>query len=76
MKNVFVYSMFIFGTLLVIKGIFNFFPFEIRSTENSSNAYNYGHAAGYVIGKFGKIALGLMMIKYGYKTYLEQKIVK
>ena len=70
------YFMFIFGTSLVIKGGFNFFPFEIRSNENSSDAYNYGHAAGYVVGKFAKIALGLQMIKYGYETYLEQKIVK
>jgi hypothetical protein len=62
--------------LLIIKGIFNFFPFEIRSSKNSNDAYNYGHAASYVVGKFAKIALVLMMIKYGYKTYLEQKIVK
>ncbi|MFV8270353.1 hypothetical protein ACNQGP_10525 [Flavobacterium sp. GT2N3] len=76
MKNVFMYSMFIFGTLLVIKGIFNFFPFEIRSNENFSDAYNYGHVAGYVIDKFAKIALGLMMIKYGYETYLKRKMIK
>ena len=67
------YFMFIFGTLLVIKGVFNFFPFEIRSNENSSDAYNFGHVLGYIIGKFGKIALGVLMLKYGYQTYLETK---
>lgn len=76
MKNIFMYSLFVFGTLLVIKGVFNFFPFEIRSNENSSNAYNYGHAVGYVIGKIGKIALGIVMIKYGYETYLKRKMLK
>ena len=70
------YSMFIFGTILLIKGVFNFFPFEIKSNVNASEAYNYGHTIGYIIGKFGKIALGLMMVKYGYKTYLERKIIK
>lgn len=51
-------------------------PFEIRVNENFSDAYNIGHVLGYIIGKFGKIALGLMMIKYGYETYLEVKMLK
>ncbi|MFV8371322.1 hypothetical protein [Flavobacterium sp. LB2P74] len=76
MKNIFMYSLFVFGALLVIKGVFNFFPFEIRSNENSSDAYNYGHTIGYVIGKFAEIALGLMIINYGYEAYLKRKIVK
>jgi hypothetical protein len=76
MKNVFMYFMFIYGSLLIIKGVFNFLPFEISSNENFGDAYNYGHTIGYVIGKFAKIALGLMMIKYGYETYLERKIIK
>ena len=70
------YSMCIFGTMLIIKGVFNFFPFEIKSNVNISDAYNIGHVLGYIIGKFGKIALGLMMIKYGYETYLEVKMLK
>ena len=74
MKNVFMYSMFIFGTILIIKGVFNFFPFEIKSNVNASEAYNSGHIVGYIIGKFGKIALGVLMLKYGYQTYLEEKI--
>jgi hypothetical protein len=74
MKNVFMYSMCIFGTMLIIKGVFNFFPFEIKSNVNTSNAYNIGHVLGYIIGKFGKIALGVLMLKYGYQTYLEEKI--
>lgn len=68
------YSMCIFGTMLIIKGVFNFFPFEIKSNVNTSNAYNIGHVLGYIIGKFGKIALGVLMLKYGYQTYLEEKI--
>jgi hypothetical protein len=76
MKNVFMYSMFFFGTILIIKGVFNFFPFEIKSNVNASEAYNSGHILGYIIGKFGKIALGVLMIKYGYETYLERKIIK
>ncbi|MFV8392680.1 hypothetical protein [Flavobacterium sp. LB2P6] len=76
MKNIFIYSMYIFGTLLIIKGVFSFFPFEIKSSVNASDAYNYGHTIGYVIGKFAEIALGLMIIKYGYETYLKRKIVK
>ena len=68
------YSMCIFGTMLIIKGVFNFFPFEIKSNVNTSNAYNIGHILGYIIGKFGKIALGVLMLKYGYQTYLEEKI--
>jgi hypothetical protein len=64
----------IFGTMLIIKGVFNFFPFEIKSNVNTSNAYNIGHVLGYIIGKFGKIALGVLMLKYGYQTYLEEKI--
>ena len=76
MKKVFMYSMCIFGTMLIIKGVFNFFPFEIKSNVNTSDAYNIGHVLGYIIGKFGKIALGLMMIKYGYETYLEVKMLK
>ena len=68
------YSMFVFGTILIIKGVFNFFPFEIKSNVNASEAYNSGHILGYVIGKFGKIALGVLMLKYGYQTYLEEKI--
>jgi hypothetical protein len=76
MRKAFMYFMFIYGTLLIIKGVFNFLPFEIRSNINFSTAYNYGHAAGYLIGKFAKIGLGLMMIKYGYETYLETKMVK
>ena len=68
------YSMCIFGTMLIIKGVFNFFPFEIKSNVNASEAYNSGHIVGYIIGKFGKIALGVLMLKYGYQTYLEEKI--
>ena len=68
------YSMCIFGTMLIIKGVFNFFPFEIKSNVNTSDAYNIGHVLGYIIGKFGKIALGVLMLKYGYQTYLEEKI--
>lgn len=68
------YSMCILGTMLIIKGVFNFFPFEIKSNVNTSNAYNIGHVLGYIIGKFGKIALGVLMLKYGYQTYLEEKI--
>lgn len=68
------YSMCIFGTMLIIKGVFNFFPFEIKSNVNTSDAYNIGHILGYIIGKFGKIALGVLMLKYGYQTYLEEKI--
>ena len=64
----------IFGTMLIIKGVFNFFPFEIKSNVNTSDAYNIGHILGYIIGKFGKIALGVLMLKYGYQTYLEEKI--
>jgi hypothetical protein len=74
MKNVFMYSMFILGTILIIKGVFNFFPFEIKSNVNVSEAYNSGHILGYIVGKFGKIALGVLMLKYGYQTYLEGKI--
>ena len=74
MKNLFMYFMFIFGTILIIKGVFNFFPFEIKSNINASEAYNSGHIVGYVIGKFGKTALGVLMLKYGYQTYLEEKI--
>ena len=74
MKNVFMYSMCIFGTMLIIKGVFNFFPFEIKLNVNTSDAYNIGHVLGYIIGKFGKIALGVLMLKYGYQTYLEEKI--
>ncbi|MDP3681291.1 MAG: hypothetical protein Q8R22_10725 [Flavobacterium sp.] len=73
MKNLFMYFMFIFGTILIIKGVFNFFPFEIKSNINESEAYNSGHIVGYVIGKFGKIALGVLILKYGYQTYLEGK---
>ncbi len=76
MKNVFTYLMFIYGSLLVMKGVFNFLPFEIKSIESFGAAYNYRHVAGYVIGKFAKIALGLMILKYGYETYLERKMVK
>ncbi|MDO8315935.1 MAG: hypothetical protein Q7T12_00230 [Flavobacterium sp.] len=68
------YSICIFGTMLIIKGVFNFFPFEIKSNVNTSDAYNIGHVLGYIIGKFGKIALGVLMLKYGYQTYLEEKI--
>ena len=73
MKNVFMYSMFIFGTILITKGVFNFFPFDIKSNVNASEAYNSGHSVGYIIGKFGRIALGVLMLKYGYQTYLEGK---
>jgi hypothetical protein len=74
MKNVFMYSMGIFGTILIIKGVSNFFPFEIKSNVNASEAYNFGHILGYIISKFGKIALGVLMLKHGYQTYLEGKI--
>ena len=67
------YSMFIFGTILIIKGVFNFFPFEIKLNVNTSDAYNIGHVLGYIIGKFGKIALGVLMLKYGYQSYLQGK---
>ena len=73
MKNVFMYSTFIFGTILITKGVFNFFPFDIKSNVNASEAYNFGHSVGYIIGKFGTIALGVLMLKYGYQTYLEGK---
>lgn len=76
MKNVFMYSMFVFGIILIIKGVFNFFPFEIKSNVNASEAYNSGHIVGYIIGKFGKIALGVLMLKYGYESYLKKKIIK
>ena len=76
MKNVFMYSMFVFGTILIIKGVFNFFPFEIKSNVNASEAYNSGHIVGYIIGKFGTIALGVLMLKYGYESYLKKKIIK
>ena len=74
MKNVFMYSMCIIGTMLIIKGVSNFFPFEVKSNVNASDAYNFGHVLGYIIGKFGKIVLGVLMLKYGYQTYLEGKI--
>ena len=73
MKKVFMYSMGILGIMLIIKGIFNFFPFEIKSSVNASDAYNFGHVLGYIIGKFGNIALGVLMLKYGYQTYFEEK---
>ena len=73
MKNVFMYSMFIFGTILIIKGVFNFFFFFFKSNVNASEAYNSGHIVGYIIGKFGKIALGVLMLKYGYQSYLQGK---
>ena len=76
MKNVFMYSMFIFGTILITKGVFNFFPFDIKLNVNASEAYNSGHIVGYIIGKFGTIALGVLMLKYGYESYLERKIIK
>ena len=74
MKNIFMYVMFVLGTMLIITGIFNFLPFEIKSNTNFGNAYNLGHNVGYIIGKFIKIILGLLMLKYGYETYLELKI--
>ena len=70
------YSMFIFGTILITKGVFNFFPFDIKLNVNASEAYNSGHIVGYIIGKFGTIALGVLMLKYGYESYLERKIIK
>ncbi len=74
MKKVFMFFMFIVGISMISKGIFNFFPFEIKSISNASDAYNFGHAIGYITGKIGKIALGVLMIKYGYQIYLEEKI--
>lgn len=66
-------SMFVFGTLFLISGIYNFAPFEIRPVEKFGQAYKYGNAAGYVIGKFLNIVIGIIMIKYGYLTYLERQ---
>jgi hypothetical protein len=76
MKNVFMYSMFVFGTVFLIGGVYDFFPFEIRPIEKFGEAYKYGHAVGYVIGKFLNIVIGITMIKYGYETYLERKMVE
>lgn len=76
MKNVFMYSMFIFGTMFLIGGVYNFLPFEIRSIGKFGDAYKYGHAIGYVIGKFLIIVIGITMLKYGYETYLERKMIK
>jgi hypothetical protein len=76
MKNVFMYSMFIIGTMFLIGGVYNFLPFEIKPVEKFGHAYKYGHAVGYVIGKFLNIVIGVTMIKYGYETYLERKIIK
>ena len=67
------YSMFVFGTILIIKGVFNFFPFEIKSNVNASEAYNSGHIVGYIIGKFGKIALGVLMLKLWLRNLFRKK---
>jgi hypothetical protein len=76
MKNVFMYSMFVIGTMFIIGGVYNFLPFEIRSVEKFGEAYKYGHAVGYVIGKFLTIVIGITMIKYGYESYLERNVLK
>jgi hypothetical protein len=76
MKNVFMYSMFVIGTMFIIGGVYDFLPFEIRPVEKFGEAYKYGHAVGYVIGKFLTIVIGITMIKYGYESYLERNVLK
>jgi hypothetical protein len=68
--------MFVIGTLFIIGGVYNFLPFEIRPVEKFGEAYKYGHAVGYVTGKFLTIVIGITMIKYGYETYLERNVLK
>jgi hypothetical protein len=74
MKNVFMYAMFIMGTMFIIGGITKFFPFEIKSIETYGECYKYGHMIGYVISKFLAVFVGAKMIQYGYETYKEIKI--
>ncbi|MBQ0907798.1 hypothetical protein KBJ98_03670 [Flavobacterium sp. F-328] len=74
MKNVFMYAMFILGTMFIIGGVVKFFPFEIKIIETYGESYKYGHMAGYVIGKFFALILGAKMIQYGYETYQEIRV--
>jgi len=46
------YSLFVFGTMFLIGGVYNFLPFKIEENEKFGDAYNYKHAAGYVIVEF------------------------
>jgi hypothetical protein len=74
MKNVFMYAMFILGTMFIISGVVNFFPFEIVTIETHGEFYKFGHMIGYVLGKFLAIIIGAKMIKYGYETYQEIRV--
>lgn len=70
------FSMFIFGIVFLIGGVYNFLPFEVIPIQKFGEAYKYGHVIGYVIGKFLNIVIGIAMIKYGYETYLERRFVE
>lgn len=73
MKNLF---FFFIGMYLIGKGFYKFFPFNFKSISESSTAYDLGHNVGYFIGKTGGIVLGILVIKYAYEMYLEEKKVE
>ena len=70
MKNLF---FFILGMYLVGKGFYKFFPLNLKSISESNTDYDLGHNVGYFIGKTGGIVLGILVIKYAYEMYLEEK---
>jgi hypothetical protein len=64
---------FILGMYLIGKGFYKFLPFKIKSIIESSTAYDFGHYFGYLIGKTGGIVLGILVLKYAFEMYLEDK---
>ncbi|MFV8334599.1 hypothetical protein ACNQF7_00790 [Flavobacterium sp. RSP29] len=74
MKKIVLLFMFIAGMSMISKGIYGFFPFEILPISENNFSYDLGHNIGYVVGNLGRIALGILLIKYGYQAFLEEKI--
>jgi hypothetical protein len=72
MKKVVVFFMFIAGMSMISKGIYGFFPFEIKPISENNYSYDLGHNVGYVVGNLGRIVLGIFMIKYSYTKFSDE----
>jgi hypothetical protein len=71
MKKGFVIFLALCGIGMVIKGIFNFYPFNFSSLDNNI-AYNIGHNFGVVFRKIAKIVIGVFLIKYSYDWFSDE----
>src|SRR5258705_14022298 len=76
MKKVFVVFLVLYGIVMLIKGVYNFFPLNFSSILDNNIAYSIGHNFGVFFRKISKIIIGAFLIKYCYDWFCDEKKVQ